>query len=174
MPGLGEFYWEPEKPMLPIPTIWRPIAFGSLAASLALALFAGLCWHKWGVWKEKAEEWARQADTVVIALQTASGNPKAAWDTAASQILALGDDKRQWQATSERQSRAVQDMLDSTRALKARSDELKRIASEAQAKRAAAIRKLQDMATSPSERADCEVLLKEANDALDEVYRQGL
>lgn len=160
--------------MLPIPSIWRPIAFGAGGLSLALALFAGVCWHFWGVWKDKALGWEAEANTVVVALQTASGNPKATWGSAANQILALGDDKRQWQAASERQSRAVEDMLDATRALKARSDELKRIASEAQAKRAAAIRKLQDVATSPSERADCEVLLKEANDALDEVYRQGI
>ncbi len=160
--------------MFPIPSIWRPLAIGAGGVSVALALFAAVCFHKWDTWKSKAEAWQAQANTVVVALQTASGNPDATWGTAANQILALGDDKRQWQATSERQSRAVEDMLNSTRALKARSDELKLIVAEAKAKRAAAISKLNDIATTPAEKADCEGLLKEANDALDEAYRAGL
>lgn len=160
--------------MFGLPNPWKYVSLGSGIALVLLGALTTLCWHKWGSWKDNAETLQRQADTVVIALKTASENPKVTWQTAAGQILALGDDKRQWRETSERQSDAINSMAESARLLRARADELRQIADAAKAQRSAAIRKLNDVATTPLERADCETLLKEADAALDAAYEAGL
>lgn len=146
-------------------------------AGLLLAL--SLAWgfrvdHLRAGWKQRFEVIERQADTVVIALRTASGNPKVRWENAASQTLVLGDAKRQWQATAVRQGEQITAMAAEAERLREQGRKLQQLADAAQAKRAAALRKLSDMAATPGERADCQVLLKEAEEALDLAYKEGL
>ena len=76
--------------MLPIATIWRPIAYGISGVALVAALVAAYAWNGWNRAAEQVDTLNREIGTVVVALRTASDNPKADWKTAPGQIIALG------------------------------------------------------------------------------------
>lgn len=147
---------------------WRLI--GGIATALALAWLA----HSRAYWKTSYETLHAQAEAVVISIKTASGNDYVNWDIAAAQVLTLGDDKRKWQHTSETQSAEIQTLNDETQRLRAESEQMRKAVAAAQAKRASALKKLEDIKTTPAERKDCEAMLKEANDALDTAYQAGV
>lgn len=146
--------------------------FGGL--SLALALFAGLCWFMWGSWKDRAEELQRGADAVVIALRTASGNPKSDWKTAPGQIIALGEANRSLKIAIDDSNSRIDLMAQEAVRLRARSEELQEIARRAEAQRRAAYARLSDMAITPGTRDDCLILLREAEEALNVVREAGI
>lgn len=110
---------------------------------------------------------------VSVALSDATGAP-VKWQEAPAQITALGDSVRDLKASVTRQNKAIDDMAREAVRLKAEAAELRRIAEKAKAQRAAALAKLSDMAITPGTRADCEMLLAEANAALDLVREAGL
>lgn len=138
--------------------------FGGL--SIALAVFAALCWHQWGHWKGVAETWQSEAQTVVIKLREASGNDKVEWSTAAGQITALGESNRALSQSIAIQNERIDDLARNAVALRARAVELKAIADRAEAQKASALRRLSALSVTPGTRADCLVLIREADEAL--------
>lgn len=125
-------------------------------------------------WREKFEGLTEQAAGVLTATRHASGNPKLKWEGAAGQIVALGEDHRNLLETLNSQNLQIDEMAREAVRLRARSSELRHIADRAQAQRAAALKRLSDMATTPGTREDCMTLLREAEDALDLIYEAGL
>lgn len=146
--------------------------FGGL--SIVLLLACALCWHKWGVWKEKSEAWAVQASAVVQALKIAADNPKSDWKTAPGQIIALGESNRALKGEIRATNEAIDEMAREAVRLRAKASELQAIARKAEAQRRAAYLKLSDMAITPGTRTDCMQLLQEAETALDLVREANL
>lgn len=144
------------------------------ATSIALALFAALCWFKWGTWKDKAENLQAAASSVVEALKIASDNPKADWKTAPGQIIALGESNRALKGEIRATNEAINEMAAEAVRLRAKASELQAIARKAEAQRRAAYARLSNMAITPGTRADCMTLLREAEEALDLVKEAGL
>lgn len=139
----------------------------------ALLVVGGL--YLWGAgWKKAAQELQRGADAVVIALRTASGNPKADWKTAPGQIVALGEANRSLKIAIDDSNSRIDLMAQEAVRLRARSEELQEIARKAEAQRRAAYARLSDMAITPGTRSDCMILLREAEEALNVVREAGI
>lgn len=150
---------------------WKLIGVG-LIVVLALAWVARID-HLRAHYKAALSVLAEQAQTVVLAVRTASDNPKADWSTAPGQIIALGESNRRLKGAIEEQNLAIDEMAAEAVRLKARASELKSIADKAEAQRQSALRRLSDMSITPGTRNDCMQLLKEAEDALDLVRSAG-
>lgn len=145
--------------------------FGGLSLALILAL--SIAMWRLDHWRDVAGALADQAGKVVLALEHATG-ADADWKTAPGQIIALGESVRQRDAAIRATNQRIDEMAAEAVRLKARAAELKRIADKAQAQRAAALRGLSDMAATPGTRADCMLLLREAEAALDMVREAGI
>lgn len=146
--------------------------FGSVSLALLVAV-GGL--YLWGHhWKAVAARWSTEAGQIVIALRTASGNPKADWQTAPGQIVALGEANRSLKIAIDDSNSRLDLMAQEAVRLRARSEELQEIARRAEAQRRAAYARLSDMAITPGTRSDCMQLLREAESALDVVREAGL
>lgn len=115
-----------------------------------------------------------EAETVVLAVQAASGNDDVEWHTVPGQVIAMGESNRAMKIKLTAQSQAIDEMAREAVRLKAKAAELKRIADKAQAQRKAALERLSDMAITPGTRSDMVVLLREAEAALDTVAEAGL
>ena len=127
-----------------------------------------------GDWQAKHQALVAQAGAVVVAVREASDNPDTGWATAAGQIRALGAGNRKLRFELDEQNRRIDEMAAEAIRLRARADELRRIADRAEAQRQAALEQLSDMAITPGTRDDCLALLREAETALDLVYEAGL
>lgn len=144
-----------------------------IAAVLALA---GLAWavidhfaDDRRVQSELSDMKDKAAD-VVLAIQHASGNADVDWQTAPGQIVALGDSNRALKTEIAVNNIAINELARRAKEAKAKADELQAIVAKAQAQRAAALRRLSDMAITPGTREDCLTLLREAEEALDLVW----
>lgn len=124
--------------------------------------------------QSKFDALTQQAATVLVALRTATDNPKADWENAAGQIVALGQSNRDLKQTLSDQNMRIDDMAREAVRLRARGAQLKEIADRAEAQRRAALNRLSDIAITPGTRTDCMALLREAEDALDLVKEAGL
>lgn len=153
-------------------TILRAIGIrGGLA--IALALFAALCWHKWGVWKDKYDVLSGQATTVLIATRKASDNPDLEWEDTARQIEELDASLTGWKNTAELQSGTIDAMGEETKRLQAENAELSAKVAVLNKKREALMAKLNNDALDPGDRADCWAQIREADEALNTLYREG-
>lgn len=150
------------------------IGTGALVILLGLLGWALRLDHLRAHWKDRFDALGRQAGTVLVALREASDNPDVRWDDAPLQIAALGASNRNLKEAIAIQNDRVDRMAAEAVRLRARADELHAIAERAQAQRKAALARLSDMAITPGTRADCETLLREAEDALDLVREAGL
>ena len=150
------------------------VGAGVLAVVLGLLAWALRLDHLRQDWRDKFDALTGQAGTVLVSLREASGNPKLVWRDAPLQIAALGASNRNLKSDLDSQSRRVNAMAEEGVRLRARADELRAIADRAQAQRKAALARLSDMAATPGTRADCEALLREAEEALDLVREAGL
>ena len=144
-----------------------------IAALLASAV-ATFAWHKWDVTDKALNLLASQAQTVVVALTEATGNRRTTWDTAPGQIRALGEDYRQAKDDLEIQNQSLREQAEEARRLKDKAAELQKIAEKAEAQRRAAYIRLSNMAITPGVRDDCMNLLKDAEEALDIAYEEGV
>lgn len=143
------------------------IAAGVLAWAFRLdALRAG--------WKGKYEVLTEQASEVLLATRRASGHPKLSWDNAATQIDLIAAAGAEWKSTADQQTVKVDELGRETARLKALNAEERRKAEAIIARRDNAIARLSNMAIDPGDRADCVVQLREAEAALDLVFREGL
>lgn len=160
--------------MFGIPSPWK---IGGIAAGIALLLAVG-----WGTrvnhlragWQDRWTILDGQARGVLAATQSASDNPKLKWSGVTRQINELGGAISGLKRGIENQNRSIADMANEAVRLKAKASELREIANKAQAQRKVALARLDDMATTPGTRADCQALLKEADDALNVVRDAGL
>lgn len=107
------------------------------------------------------------AQTVVMAVQAASGNDDVTWETAPGQIVALGDSNRRLKDSIAVQNASIDEMAREAIRLRKHASEMQAIAAKARAQRASALARLSDMQASPGTRADCLQLLAEAEAALD-------
>jgi hypothetical protein len=130
-------------------------------------------WNDRNGWKDKANGYLAELNSIVVVVRTASGNPEVTGDTVKEQISALGDSNRSLKISLDQQSLAVDEMAKEAIRLKAKNKELQEIANRARDQRSAAMNKLSEMTISPSEAQTCEELIDEANRALDLVYEQG-
>lgn len=139
---------------------WKLIGIGMLAIAMTIAIVRG------NHWRDIAHRWQSEAQTVVIALREASGNDKVAWDTAAGQIVAMGESAKAKDAAIALQNERIDDLARRAVHARARADELRRIADRAEAQKASALRRLSSMAATPGTRDDCMTLIREADEAL--------
>ena len=124
--------------------------------------------------EDKYQALRDQAGSVVVALREATGNDAAGWASAPEQIRALGNSRTALLLAVRDQNLAVDEMAREAVRLRAHAEELQAIANRAEAQRRAALRSLDDLAITPGHRDDCEMLLAEANEALDLVREAGL
>lgn len=144
-----------------------------------LLIIAGLL--AWGLrvdhlragWKERFGELSDQAGRVLASVRIASDNPKLKWQDTAAQVEALDASLTQWRGTARTQSDLIDTMGRDSERLRAENDALKAKVRELNAKRAALIGQLQQDALDPGDRADCWAQLRETEDALNQLYREG-
>lgn len=144
---------------------------GGLA--ILLAIFAALCWHKWGVWKDKYGELSNEATAVLVAVREAADNPKLSWQDVPAQIDALDASLTGWKNTAEMQSGTIDAMGAETKRLQAENAELSAKVAALNRKRDSLIARLRDDALDPGDRADCWAQIREADEALNTLYREG-
>lgn len=151
--------------------------YGLIGAAAVAALL--LAWalrldHLRAEWKDRFDVLSHQAGQVLAETRIAADNPDLTWKATAPQIAALGRSNQRLKAAIGEQNKAIDDMAREAVRLRARAEELQVIADKARAQRKAALTRLADMSITPGTRADCETLLREAEDALDLVYQSGL
>lgn len=150
-----------------------------LYGAAGLLFIALLAWglrvdHLRDGWKTRYETLTDEAGAVLAATRIAAENDDLQWDGTAGQVLALGEANRSMKAAIADQNRAIDDMAREAVRLRKRAEELQAIANRAEAQRREALRRLSDMTITPGTRADCLVLLREAEEALDLVREAGL
>ena len=144
---------------------------GGLA--ILLAIFAALCWHKWGAWKDKYGELSNEATAVLVAVREAADNPKLSWQDVPAQIDSLDASLTGWKNTAEMQSGTIDAMGAETKRLQAENAELSAKVAALNRKRDSLIARLRDDALDPGDRADCWAQIREADEALNTLYREG-
>lgn len=152
-------------------SIFTSKLFGGIA--IGLLLFSALCWHKWGVWKDKFDVLSGQATSVLIATREASDNPDLKWEETARQIEELDASLTGWRNTAELQSGTIDAMGEETKRLQAENAELAAKVAVLNRKRDALIARLNNDALDPGDRADCWAQIKAADEALNVLYREG-
>lgn len=140
---------------------------------IALALFAALCWHKWGVWKDKFGDLSDEAAQVVIAVRDMSGNPKLQWKDVPQQLDLLDKSLTEKTVALDQQTAAVDALGAETARLRAENSEQAKKIAALNRKRDALIARLNDDALEPGDRADCWAQVRAAEDALNLLYREG-
>lgn len=141
--------------------------------TIALALFSAVCWHQWGVWKEKFGNLSEEAGAVLVAVREAAGNPKLTWRDVPKQIDALDADLTQARSTLDTVTDRVNQLGEETVRLRAENAALAAKVEQLNRKRAALIAQLEDDALDPGDRADCWAQIRAADDALNQLYREG-
>ena len=155
------------------------MAFGTyIRAGIGLAFILLLAWglrvdHLREGWKERFGQLSDQAGRVLATVRIASENPKLKWEDTASQVEALDASLTQWRGTARTQSDLIDTMGRDSERLRAENDALRAKVRALNAKRAELIGQLQQDALDPGDRADCWAQLRETEDALNQLYREG-
>ena len=144
----------------------RSKVVGIVGIGTALALLGCFVWGKVGwsradTWHERYEVSVGVNGRLLNATRIATGQPKLKLPEADDAIRQLGAFR-------------IDELGVETARLKALNGELLARAKEAIAKRDRAISRLQNDALDPGERSNCAAQIIEAEQALDEVYREGL
>lgn len=152
---------------------WLRLALSRWLHYALLVLAAWAIWQRGDMWKERFETLAHEAGVVLVAISQASDNPDVRWKSAAGQVLALGDSNRDLKQAIEVQNSTIAEMASEAVRLRAKAADMKQIADRARAQRASALRRLSDLSAPPPVRRDCELLVREANQALDMLRQEG-
>lgn len=139
----------------------------------ALALFAGLCWYKWGVWKDKFGDLSDEAGAVLVAVRDATGNQKLVWLDVPQQIDALDASLTEAKSALDTQSDRINQLGAESTRLRAENEALAAKVAKLNKKRDALIAQLEDDALEPGDRADCWAQIRETDEALNQLYREG-
>lgn len=150
-----------------------------IIAGSALALVLTGAWgarvnHLRGQWKAKYESLDTKVRATLVSVEMMTGAKNLTIELAPVQILALGAERDQWRVASNDQTAAINHMRAETERLTRLSDDLRKQAQAAIARRDTALKQLDTMALTPGERADCVGQLTAAEAALNLVWEQGL
>lgn len=151
--------------------------YAAIGVAVAFALLLGWALHLDHLragWKGAHDKLASEAAKVVIAIKEASDNPGLKWADAAGQVEQIGMSRKAWKGTAQLQSARIDELGIETARLKALNADLRKKAEAQIAKRDKAIARLESSALTPGERSDCARQLREAEEALDLVYAEGL
>lgn len=119
-------------------------------------------------------EWKELAESITLSIGEASGNRGLKPKDAALQVTLLGKSRDEWKSVAGTQKDRIDLLGSETERLKNLSEELRKQAQAAIAKRDDAARRLADQAISPGDRADCAAQLRDAEATLDLVFEEGL
>lgn len=142
-------------------------------ACIFLLLFSALCWHKWGVWKDKFGDLSEEAGVVLVAVRDAADNPKLTWRDVPKQIDALDASLTEAQSTLDTQTDRINQLGAESNRLRAENEALAAKVASLNRKRDALIAQLEDDALDPGDRADCWAQIRETDEALNQLYREG-
>lgn len=147
----------------------------AVLAALSLAISWGFSWKATAA-RVTGELTALKVITVEIltVTRTESENPKLALKDVPEQIRLIGASRKAWKGTADLQSSRIDAMAAESGRLKALNADLRKRAEAAIERRDRAIWKLENMAKTPGDRANCAKEMFEAEAALDLVYREGL
>lgn len=146
---------------------------------IPLLIVAGLL--AWGMrvdhlragWRDKFDALSDQADRVVASVRIASGNPKLKWEDTADQVEAIGAALTQWRGAAKTQSDLIDTMGRDSARLRAENAVLAEKVAALIRKRDGLIARLEQDALDPGDRADCWAQIREAEDALNQLYQEG-
>lgn len=153
---------------------WKYAGIAAITAAILLLIWGSRIDYLRESWKNRYEKLSGEVSIVLDATRLAGDNSKLQWDGVAGQITAIGNANAGLKAAIGIQNKSIAVLAEEAVRLKAKASELRAIADKAQAQRQAALSKLDEMAITPGTRADCQTLLKEAEDALDLVRDAGL
>lgn len=126
-----------------------------------------------GHWRDKFDVLSNEATAVLVAVREAADNPKLSWQDVPAQIDALDASLTGWKNTAEMQSGTIDAMGEETKRLQAENAELSAKVAALNRKRDSLIARLRDDALDPGDRADCWAQIREADEALNTLYREG-
>ena len=126
-----------------------------------------------GVWKDKFGDLSAEAGAVLVAVRDAAGNPKLTWRDVPKQIDALDADLTNARSALDTQTDRVNQLGAESTRLRAENAALAAKVEQLNRKRAALIAQLEDDALDPGDRADCWAQIRAADDALNQLYREG-
>ncbi|WOF44385.1 hypothetical protein KNJ79_05480 [Sphingopyxis indica] len=156
------------------------IAYLKSAVGIAtmLVIAALLAWglrvdHLRAYWHDKYDVISDQAGKVLDSVRIASDNPDLEWEDTATQIDQLDASLTQWKGTAQTQSQMIDELGRDTERLRAENAELAAKVAVLNRKRAELIRRLDEDAMDPGDRADCWAQIREAEDALNQLYKEG-
>lgn len=149
-----------------------------IRAAVGLAFVLLLAWalrldQLRGQWRDKFDTLSNEATAVLVAVREVADNPKLQWRDVPAQIDAIDASLTQWRGTARAQSDTIDALGRDTERLRAENAELVKKIAAANAKRDAATRRLDDEALEPGDRADCWAQIREAEDALNQLYKEG-
>lgn len=149
-----------------------------IRAGVGLAFVLLLAWalrldHLRGHWRDKFDALSNEATAVLVAVRDATDNPKLEWRDVPKQIELLDASLTQWKGAAETQSDMIDAMGRDTERLRAENAALVKKIAAANAKRDAAIARLDNDALDPGDRADCWAQIREADEALNQLYQEG-
>lgn len=157
-----------------------PLAYIKSAVGIAtmLIIAALLAWglrldHLRGDWRDKFLNLTSEAGRVLASVRIASDNPRLEWKDTAKQIDLLDASLTEWKGAAEMQSAQIDSMGRETERLRAENSALAARVRALNAKRSAAIARLEQDATDPGDVADCWAQIREAEDALNQLYKEG-
>ena len=125
-------------------------------------------------WHGKFDQLYAEAALVLGTTQRASGNPKLKWADVPGQIDVIANSRKAWKDTADLQSSKIDALGLETARLKALNATARKKAEAIIAKRDTVIAKLANQAITPGDRADCVAQLRDAETALDLVFKEGL
>lgn len=149
-----------------------------IRAAVGLAFVLLLAWalrldYLRGHWRDKFDVLSNEATEVLVAVREAADNPKLEWKDVPAQIDALDASLTGWRNTAQLQSGTIDAMGEETKRLQAENAELSAKVAQLNKKRDALIARLNNDALDPGDRADCWAQIREADEALNTLYREG-
>ena len=145
---------------------------GGIVIALLLAWALRLDYLR-GHWRDKFDALSNEATAVLVAVREAADNPKLGWKEVPAQIDALDASLTGWKNTAQLQSGTIDAMGEETKRLQAENAELSAKVAQINKKRDALIARLNNDALDPGDRADCWAQIREADEALNTLYREG-
>ena len=155
----------------------NPWKWGTIG--LGIALVVALGWgarvdHLRAGWADKYSTLNNQVQTVVIATQQATNNPKLKWPDVPAQITVLASSNIALKSSIDTTNGKLDQMTKDYFAAKASGDALRSQLATAQAGRQSALDRLKAMAATPGDRQNCPAMLSQTQDALDLAWSSGL
>ncbi|PAL23550.1 hypothetical protein CD928_05645 [Sphingopyxis sp. GW247-27LB] len=143
------------------------------AVLLAVTLWGVRVNHLRDHWKTSYTELRDEAGVVLLAVRSASGNPDLDWKDTAQQVAEIDKSLTIWRDTAKSQSVTIDTLGRESARLRKQNAELAAKVAAANARRDAAIARLEQDSLKPGDVADCWAQIRAADDALNTLYREG-